>query len=120
MSQWIRTDKRLAINLRDSMRCVYCEVEVIAGAHVSEDNAATLDHVIAQANGGGNEAANLVTACVHCNSSKQDMSKIAWGRVCRARGIDTDKMWRRVRRATRTSIKEYRRQAKVALGMIKE
>jgi 5-methylcytosine-specific restriction endonuclease McrA len=32
---------------------------------------ATLDHVTAVAEGGGNELGNLVTACLECNASKQ-------------------------------------------------
>lgn len=67
--QWIRPAKRLAINLRDNLRCVYCCKDL----HGADPRDVTLDHVIAKADGGSNHESNLVTACRTCNCSRQDM-----------------------------------------------
>jgi 5-methylcytosine-specific restriction endonuclease McrA len=64
--QWIRTDKRLAIYLRDEFRCVYCGADL----HGAAPQDLTLDHVHPYSLGGENEAANLVTACRRCNCSR--------------------------------------------------
>lgn len=63
---WIRQEKRLAIYLRDGLACAYCGDTVECGARL------TLDHVKPYSKGGSNEAGNLVTACVRCNSSRGD------------------------------------------------
>ena len=66
--QWIRPEKRLAIYLRDRMTCVYC----LRDLHDADPRDITLDHVVCRADGGSNDAANLVTACRTCNCSRQD------------------------------------------------
>ena len=63
-SSWIRPEKRLAIYLRDGLACVWC------GAPVEDGTAFALDHLRPRSQGGANEAANLVTACRRCNSSR--------------------------------------------------
>lgn len=70
---WIRSERRLAINLRDGMACAYCGIDL----HGAEPETITLDHLVPRNvklayGGGGNEASNLVTACKSCNSSRQD------------------------------------------------
>lgn len=51
---------------RDGFKCRYC-------GRSQEDGAVLhLDHVLAVAHGGGNDAANLVTACADCNLGKSD------------------------------------------------
>jgi 5-methylcytosine-specific restriction endonuclease McrA len=65
---WCRPDLRLAIYLRDSFRCVYC----LADLHGADPRDVTLDHVIAKVDGGSNKPENLITACRHCNCSRQD------------------------------------------------
>ncbi len=70
---WIRSERRLAINLRDGMACAYCGVDL----HGAAPETITLDHLVPRNikvahGGGGNEATNLVTACKSCNSSRQD------------------------------------------------
>jgi len=65
-SNWIRKAKRFAIYHRDNFTCCYC------GECFSSVKGLSLDHVVARENGGGNEATNLVTACISCNSKKAD------------------------------------------------
>ena len=98
----IRKDLRLAIYLRDSFRCVYC-CQDLHGAHPTD---ITLDHVKAQADGGGNLASNLVTACRSCNCSRQDkpVSKFA--------GPETRKD---IKRLTSRKITAYRTLAKAII-----
>lgn len=67
---WISQVSRLAIYLRDGLACVYCQASVEGGARL------TLDHLRPRIAGGTNEARNLVTACVSCNSARCDR---AWG-----------------------------------------
>ena len=97
-SKWIRKEKRHAIYARDGHTCAYCGCDVIAGSHVSVERAATLDHLVAHHRGGNNGARNLVTACVSCNSSKQDMTMRAWYKELDARGIDTNEVRAEIRR----------------------
>ena len=65
---WIRPEKRLAIYLRDSFRCVYC----CSDLHDADPRDVTLDHLRPKADGGSNGETNLVTACRACNCSRQD------------------------------------------------
>ena len=67
---WIRQEKRLAIHLRDGLSCGYC------GAGLEDGITFTLDHVIPVKHGGGNQATNLITCCLTCNSSKQERSLV--------------------------------------------
>ena len=66
--RWIRPEKRLAIYVRDSFRCLYCGADLRHAAPAD----VTLDHLLPRSTGGSNEADNLVTACRACNSSRQD------------------------------------------------
>jgi len=61
---WIRPERRLAIYLRDGLACCYCGEGIEDGAKL------TLDHVLPVSKGGSNDAANLVTCCHRCNSSR--------------------------------------------------
>jgi len=61
---WIRDAKRLAIYLRDGFACVYCGT-------TPEESIMTLDHIIPRIDGVDNDATNLITACLHCNSARQ-------------------------------------------------
>jgi 5-methylcytosine-specific restriction endonuclease McrA len=90
---WIRLSTRLAIYHRDGFACVYCgEGSEEAGRGM------TLDHVVACELGGSNEPSNLVTACLSCNSSKQDATTREWFQSLRDRGIDSTKIGARIRR----------------------
>lgn len=73
---WIRKEKRLAIYLRDGLACVYCGSSVENGAQLS------LDHLTPYSLGGSNDAANLVTCCSKCNSSRGNRDyKVFAGKV---------------------------------------
>ena len=65
-SKWIRPEKRMAIYIRDGFDCVYCRGVVPLGTDL------TLDHITPRSLDGGNDASNLVTCCLSCNSSRQD------------------------------------------------
>lgn len=97
--QWIRAEKRLAINLRDSFRCVYCCRDL----HGADPRDVTLDHLVPKADGGTNHETNLVTACRSCNCSRQDTPL---NRFC---GKETRAD---VRRLTRRSLAPYLKLAK--------
>jgi 5-methylcytosine-specific restriction endonuclease McrA len=71
-SKWARPDLRLAVYLRDGRACVYCQRDASMGAVLS------LDHVIPVIHKGSNHPTNLVTACVNCNSSRQDRPMVEW------------------------------------------
>lgn len=64
--RWIRPEKRLAIYVRDSFRCLYCGTDLRQAAPAD----ITLDHLLPRSAGGTNEATNLVTACRSCNSAR--------------------------------------------------
>lgn len=64
---WINQYSRLAIYLRDGMACVYC------GRGLEAVERLTLDHIVSRQCGGSNDPRNLVTACISCNSARQDM-----------------------------------------------
>lgn len=66
-SSWIRKDKRLAIYLRDEFTCAYCGRDL----HGACPRQVTLDHLQCRHDKGGNDASNLVTACLSCNSSRK-------------------------------------------------
>ena len=57
---------------RDDFTCVYCGDR--------NRGTLTLDHVIPQSKGGGNDWDNLVTACRSCNLQKADLSLEKFGK----------------------------------------
>lgn len=91
-SKWIRKSTRYAIYHRDGFSCVYC------AACADDGVTLTLDHVVACELGGDNDPSNLVTACLSCNSAKQDATTREWFAVLRDRGIDTSRIGARIRR----------------------
>jgi 5-methylcytosine-specific restriction endonuclease McrA len=97
--RWIRVEKRLAINLRDSFRCVYCCRDL----HGAAPGDVTLDHIKPKADGGTNDESNLVTACRTCNCSRQDTP------IARFCGPETRAD---IRRLTKRSLKPYLKLAK--------
>ncbi len=87
---WIRTERRLAIYLRDRFRCGYCGRDL----HDARPVDITLDHLECRVNGGHNHATNLLTSCRSCNCSRADKawtafaSPLAARRIARQRALD--------------------------------
>ena len=105
-SKWCAKDKRLALYLRDDLKCAFCDCVVVPGV------TATLDHVLACELGGTNDTTNLVTACISCNSAKRDLSMRKWFAVLRMNNVNTNRIGSRVRRQTRKDITTMRKHAK--------
>lgn len=68
-SKWIRKERRLALYLRDRVTCQYCGRDLHDAANPHE---VTLDHLVPRCEGGDNANANLITACLSCNSQRRD------------------------------------------------
>ena len=100
---WIRAEKRLAIYLRDSFRCVYC----CADLHDAAPTDITLDHIRTKSDGGSNTPDNLATSCRACNCSRQDKP------LARFAGKETRD---HIRRNTRRSLRKYITLAKAILS----
>ena len=83
------------IAARDGHMCVYC-----GATAESSGSPLHLDHLTPRELGGSHEADNLVTACLHCNSARRDLTLRAWLTVLRDGGTDTDGMARRIRTLT--------------------
>ena len=71
--KWIRMEKRLAIYFRDGLACCWC-------GSTCEQDVMTLDHCTPHSLGGSNDAANLITACRRCNSSRGTRSLASFAR----------------------------------------
>lgn len=99
-SKWIRPEKRQRIYRRDNHGCVYCGRNI----YDTPDMVLTLDHMVARELGGSNEAENLVTACLSCNSSKQDLTVRQFIQYLADQGEDSRDIARRVRNATRRKL----------------
>lgn len=97
-SKWCRPSTRLAIYHRDGFCCAYC------GARAEDGTTLTLDHVLACELGGDNAPSNLVTACLSCNSAKQDRTTREWFAYLRDQGVDTSEIAARVRRLVRRAL----------------
>jgi len=98
--QWIRTDLRLAIYLRDEFHCVYCGKNLHG---INDPQELTLDHVKPWSLGGKNTPSNLVTACRHCNCSRgaKKLTEYADAHTKKA-----------IKRQTARSINKFRKLAK--------
>lgn len=106
--RWIRDEKRLAIYLRDGLRCAYCGATLESGA-----SCLSLDHITPRSKGGSNDATNLVTACKMCNSVRGDRPLSQWLRlVAELTGEDVAAIRRRVQSLRRKSLDKYIAQAK--------
>lgn len=91
-STWCERSRRLALYARGGFACVYC------GASVEDGATLTLDHVVPDSLGGDRSDANLVVACLPCNSRRRDLTLRAFLRMLRARGVSTVGVALRVRR----------------------
>lgn len=65
---WISTVDRLALYIRDGFACAYCGTDL----RTVSARSITLDHLTPRVQGGTHEPRNLVTACLSCNSRRQD------------------------------------------------
>lgn len=88
---WIRPKKRLAIYLRDGMKCMYCNTNL-------KNEQKTLDHVKLVSEGGDNHESNLVTCCNQCNRRRKNKQFESFVGV---------KERQRIREVTRLSLKPY-------------
>ena len=108
--QWIRTDKRLAIYIRDGWRCQYCgdDLSDVRAVEVS------LDHIIPSKYGGDNESDNLVTSCRRCNGMRQDkaLERFASPETCRIIRRQLDKDISEYRKIARRLIDEQKKAAR--------
>lgn len=89
-SKWLYPPTRMAIYHRDGFACAYC------GAGSEDDVTLTVDHIQAAEHGGTNDSTNLITACLSCNSAKQDRSPRAWNQYLAQLGRSVD--WKAIRR----------------------
>lgn len=99
-SKWIRPEKRRRIYERDAYRCLWCWAYL--GNVVPADR--TLDHFTPRARGGSNDASNLFTACITCNSLRgfATVAEFAAQRAfdqCRRLGVDPREMQRGIQAA---------------------
>lgn len=99
-SKWIRPEKRERIYKRDNHTCVYCGGSI----YMDSEMLLTLDHVVAYALGGTNDANNLVTACRSCNSSKRHLSVPQFIQYLSDQGTDTSCIAKNVRNARRRKL----------------
>lgn len=97
--QWIRPEKRLALNLRDHFVCLICARDLSD----ADPRDVTLDHIKPKVDGGDNSEANLYTCCRTCNCSRQDkpLSRFA-----------SPEAVKHVRRNVKRSLKPYLKLAK--------
>jgi 5-methylcytosine-specific restriction endonuclease McrA len=70
MSRSHKTLRRL-VAARDGLRCHWCR-RVLKEPPCSDDERATLEHLVSQDAGGGNDLSNLVLACRPCNLTRQN------------------------------------------------
>jgi endogenous inhibitor of DNA gyrase (YacG/DUF329 family) len=57
---------------RDDWTCYLCGRQVDTEASPFDPASPTVDHVVPLSKGGEHSLANVRTACLHCNSAKQD------------------------------------------------
>lgn len=105
---WIRQEKRLAIYLRDGCACVWCNRSI-------EDKGVqlSLDHVKVVNRGGSNDATNLVTCCIDCNTSRGAKSAAAFSKIAALRNkTPVDVIRQRIAERTRRDLKPHLTEAK--------
>lgn len=90
---WLPDKVIKAIKERDNYTCLYCGVKVVGFN-------CTLDHVVCRAEGGTDEASNLVVACRSCNSRRRALRVAAFVRKVAAElGLVVRTILRRIKRA---------------------
>ena len=95
----------MAIYLRDGLQCAYCKrgIEEL-------DRPLSLDHLVPCAAGGGNHEGNLITACLTCNSRRQDTPLSDW--LMSELGDDAAATARFIAEHTALDLRPYRAEAK--------
>jgi 5-methylcytosine-specific restriction endonuclease McrA len=104
-STWIRKDKRLAIYMRDGMKCVYC-------GKFFDRNLLTLDHIKPRDKGGTNDSRNLITSCWSCNSKKQNKRIDFFVKQITKNFIEYKEKMRHIKKLKNRSIEKLRKKAK--------
>lgn len=103
---WIRQEKRLAIYIRDALKCVYCLDDVYQmhdkGISLTLDHVRPHIHSIKAGENADNTEKNLVTCCSTCNSVRQD--------------LDIDKFIARFAEKTGGNVAEIRQRVDTALS----
>lgn len=76
----IRRKIRRHVFEREKGRCFYCEIICkIAESSHTEENTATIDHIINRANGGhATDRNNCVLSCWKCNNEKADQDAFSF------------------------------------------
>lgn len=95
-SSWCPRALRLRLYARDGWRCVWCKATVgYIGRGAKASHVVTLDHVIPRSAGGTDTPSNLVTACMHCNRVRGNLSAVDFARVlgCEAYPEGEDKFF---------------------------
>lgn len=115
--KWLTHSKRLAIYLRDGLRCLWCGCGVEHGATLA------LDHVRPHTKGGSNHERNLITSCVPCNRRRQNKTAREFARTFvdlpevtpleRVEAIEA--IVGRIERHTRRKLAKYRKRARAIL-----
>jgi hypothetical protein len=107
--KWIRSDKRLAIYLRDGLACAWC------GAGLETGSIFTLDHLKPHAKGGSNHESNLVTCCKHCNDSRGKRNQTVFAHAVATyvnHGLTKEDVLGHIRTTSRRSLKPFMQQAR--------
>jgi len=98
--KWVTNIKRLALYMRDNCECVYC----------GSQHKLTLDHLRPHSKGGTNEARNLITCCLACNTRRGNKP---WWEFA----ASYDGARERIERQRRRSIHRLRKVARQALEL---
>ena len=69
---WITRARRQRLYARDAYVCHLCGDTTDPNAGASAPNFPSLDHLLPRSKGGGDEDANLATACMECNWVRSD------------------------------------------------
>jgi hypothetical protein len=106
---WLRPAKRLAIYLRDGLRCAWCDARLEPGTIF------TLDHLKPHAKDGSNHETNLVMCCKHCNDSRGKRTQTAFAYAVATyvnHGLTKEDILGHIRITSRRSLKPFLATAK--------
>lgn len=109
---WIRPEKRLAIYLRDGLRCGWCF------SLASPGSIFTLDHLKPHSRGGSNHESNLVACCHRCNTSRGSRGQKAFAQAVASyinHGLTEEAILARIRATSRLSIRLFLAEARALI-----